>query len=236
MLGAVREIIPGIEINSAQIVSYFSGVRPLPYSDAAATVQISRDHSCAITEAEAGNGFPVYSMIGGKWTTFRGFSEQVADLLLARLGRERRARSEQLAIGGGKDFPRAEAERARWLTAMETRTRLPRNRLEELLERYGARAEALAVYMADGDDQPLKNHSAFTRREMEFILQHERVERLDDLVARRTAFALLGELCRDLLEELASIMASLHGWTAQETQDEVVRTIALLKTRNGIRL
>ncbi len=33
--------------------------------------------------------FPIVSLVGGKWTTFRGFAEEVADAILARLGRGR---------------------------------------------------------------------------------------------------------------------------------------------------
>lgn len=39
-------------------------------------------------------------MIGGKWTTFRAFSEQVTDRVLADLGRNRIASSTELSIGG----------------------------------------------------------------------------------------------------------------------------------------
>ncbi len=234
MLGAVREVIPNIKIDRSQIVSRFSGVRPLPYSDASATVQISRDHHCAVTEPTKEIGFPVYSLIGGKWTTFRGFSEQVADTLLDRLGAGRRACSEELAIGGGNAFPRTDMERARWLTDMKTRANLAESRLNVLLERYGSRAEAVVEFIADDNDRPLVNHPEYTQREIAFILHHERVERLDDLVSRRTAIALLGELTRELLDELAGIMATTRGWSDQEQQDEVVRAIALLKERNGI--
>lgn len=236
ILGALGEALPAVTVERSQVVSYFSGVRPLPYSDASATVQISRDHHCAVTEPEGDIAFPVYSMIGGKWTTFRGFSQQVADLLLERLGRKRCADSEDLMIGGGKAFPRSAAEREHWIQELEKQTSLPADRLAVLLERYGTRGEAIALHIAEADDAPLTHHRGYSRREIEYILAHEQVERLDDLVARRTAMALLGELDAALLLELAEIMGAMWGWSEDRISEEARQTAVVLRERNGIRL
>ncbi|MFH1523696.1 MAG: glycerol-3-phosphate dehydrogenase C-terminal domain-containing protein, partial [Chloroflexota bacterium] len=44
-----------------------------------------------------------YSLVGGKWTSFRAFSEQVTDRALTFLGLTRKADTKSLPIGGGKD-------------------------------------------------------------------------------------------------------------------------------------
>ncbi len=85
LLGMVGRVFPGISVGEQQIVFRFSGVRPLPRTPDAGTGQISRDHQIVISEAGNEGGFPVWSLVGGKWTTFRAFSEQVTDRLLARL-------------------------------------------------------------------------------------------------------------------------------------------------------
>jgi glycerol-3-phosphate dehydrogenase len=234
ILGALSELLPAVQVDRSQVVSYFSGVRPLPYSDASATVQISRDHHCEVTEPEGGIAFPVYSMIGGKWTTFRGFSEQVADLLLARMGKKRRSGSEDLKIGGGRGFPSSTIERERWIQEFEKQTGLGKERLAVLLERYGARGKEAAAYIVEAPDERLEHHEGYSRREIEYILLHEHVERLDDLVARRTAMALLGELTLAFLQELAGIMGAMRGWPENRIMEEVHQTAALLRERNGI--
>jgi glycerol-3-phosphate dehydrogenase len=55
-----------------------------------------------------GNGidFPIYSLVGGKWTTFRALAEQVSNEILRVLGRPRIRDSADLPIGGGKGYPR----------------------------------------------------------------------------------------------------------------------------------
>jgi glycerol-3-phosphate dehydrogenase len=96
----VARVFPGIKVSREQIVFRFSGVRPLAYSMAKNAGQITRDHH--IQEDKLGN-IPVYSLVGGKWTSFRAFSEQVTDRALAFLGLPRKVDTKSLPIGEGKD-------------------------------------------------------------------------------------------------------------------------------------
>ncbi|MCF3981585.1 hypothetical protein L2D77_32980, partial [Pseudomonas aeruginosa] len=73
ILDAIRQVFPDIAIDHSDIVFSFSGIRPLPRSDAAFTGRISRSH---FIHRVAGDP-PQLCMIGGKWTTFRAFGEQV---------------------------------------------------------------------------------------------------------------------------------------------------------------
>jgi glycerol-3-phosphate dehydrogenase len=96
----VGRVFPDIKVSREQIVFRFSGVRPLAYTRAKNAGQITRDHH--IQENKLGN-IPVYSLVGGKWTSFRAFSEQVTDRALAFLGLPRKADTKSLPIGVGKD-------------------------------------------------------------------------------------------------------------------------------------
>ena len=233
MLDSIRQVLPELDLTREHVVSRFTGVRPLRYSDEDATGSVSRSHYCAVIEPGDGVDFPVYAMTGGKWTTFRAFAEQVTDQLLARLGLARSAGSQDLPIGGGKDFPPDQARR-QWVEALAGSTHLPRQRLETLLERYGTRAEQVARFLAEQPDRPMRHHAGYTRREIEYIFRRERVVHVDDLLIRRTAIALLGELTDGLLAELVAIMAELHGWSRQQARDEAARGAAILKDKFGI--
>ncbi|MCX5771917.1 MAG: glycerol-3-phosphate dehydrogenase/oxidase [Candidatus Hydrogenedentes bacterium] len=234
ILEAIARVFPAIKIERRQILSHFSGVRPLPRSNATTTGQISRNHHCVETEPRNGINFPVLSLVGGKWTTFRAFSEQVTDNVLARLKIKRRAATTHLAIGGGKDYPRNPEDRAQWLLSAARIATTNNNRIETLLERYGTTAEAVARFISSAPDSHLQNHQDYTRREIEYLVQHENVVRLDDLVLRRTPLALLGELTEPLLDELAAIAAPLLGWDSDQTRTELDRTRVILRERFGI--
>lgn len=83
----VNRVFPSISITKEQIVFTFSGVRPLEAMKAKTAGQITRDHSIKEDEVD---GVKIISLVGGKWTSYRAFSEQVADLCLGVLGRSRK--------------------------------------------------------------------------------------------------------------------------------------------------
>ena len=224
ILEAMRLAFPSIRVDRSHVVFRFCGVRPLPRSDALTPGQISRDHSYPVLAPGDGIDFPIYSLVGGKWTTYRALAERVADEILRVLECPRVRSSADLPIGGGKGYPR-----------MPEGTGLPQERLAALLERYGTGADRVAAYLQAGPDAPLACLPAYSRREIAFIALHERVVHLDDLILRRTMMALLGQVNGPLLEELAAIVSPLLGCSPADAAAEVARTIQLLEKVHGVR-
>jgi len=238
ILDSIRHIFPTLKIDRSDIVSRFTGVRPLAYSPPdAATVTVSRDHRFHKLPQDAFD-FPYYSMIGGKWTTFRAFAEQGAQRVLHDLDVKRRVDTEKLPIGGGKDYPESEDAKKLWTKNVSEEFQIDNHLADLFLERYGTRAKQVAQYIAETPeetpDQPLEHHEGYTRREIEFLLEKERVVHLDDLVLRRTSVALLGELTTELLNELADILAKCGELSDEQKQEEIQRTLEILKDRHGI--
>ena len=99
----------------------------------------------------------------------------------------------------------------------------------------GTRAEQVARFCAEAD-RPLAHHETYTAREVEFLVRNERVFHLDDLVLRRTAIALLGELTGELLDELLGILAAAHDWPTDRAADERRRTVEILREYHRIDL
>jgi glycerol-3-phosphate dehydrogenase len=222
ILEAMRLAFPSIRLDRSQVVFRLCGVRPLPRSDALTPGQISRDHSYPVLAPGNGIDFPIYSLVGGKWTTFRALAEQVCGEILRVLGRPRVRSSADLPIGGGKGYPR-----------ITEGTGLPPERLATLLERYGTGADRVAAFLQAGPDAPLACHAGYSRREIEFMALNERVVHLDDLVLRRTLMGLLGEVNRSLLEELAAILSPALEWSPQDAAAEVERTVQILVKDHG---
>lgn len=233
MLTLVNRILPGIKVDKSQIIFRFSGVRPLPRSGKGYTGNVSRDHSTEITEPNSKIAFPTFSLIGGKWTTFRAFSEQSADKALKRLGLARKANTSSMALGGGRDYPK---DPVAYVNGLAIEFKLSPERMQVLFERYGTHARDFAGFMADGVDAPLKHSSKYSRRELIYILMTEEVTRLDDLLLRRTLMAWLGEFTRDLLEEVAEISAAVLGWESARMTAEVERSRGILVQRHGLNL
>ena len=236
LLAMVNKVFPAIKLERSQIVFTFAGVRPLPISTGVGAGQISRDHSIRTLAPTEERTYPIHALIGGKWTTFRAFAEQTTDLVLGNLGIPRRASTADLPIGGGRDYPRGNSAREAWLREQAAESELPLERLRQLFERYGTRAASFARYIGCRDDRPLAHHPSYSRRELAFIFREEKVERLDDLLLRRSLIAMLGLLTPGLMNELAEIAAESLGWSAQRKAEEIRRAQAILRHKHRVEL
>ncbi|MGH8247379.1 MAG: glycerol-3-phosphate dehydrogenase/oxidase, partial [Gammaproteobacteria bacterium] len=229
LLGMIQRVFPTIKATPEQVVFQYSGVRPLPYSGAKSAGQITRDHSIQVLSGEwTGLRFPVYSLVGGKWTTFRAFAEQVTDKALAYLGRARDKNTRALPIGGGRGYPRSEEDRRRQVESLSAWTGLPVERMHVLFERYGTRAEQVAGFIRRGQDEPLKSLPDISRREIEFLAGHEKIVHLDDLILRRSLLAMLGQLTRERVEELSGVLGDALGWDGDWKKAEAARLLSIL--------
>ncbi len=233
-LEMVARVFPDLKIGREHIVFQFSGVRPLPRSTAKNTSQISRDHEIEVLSGDWTNlNFPVYSLVGGKWTSFRAFSEQVTDKALAFLGLPRQKQTRDLPIGGGHGYPRTSDEYKRQIEGFVAWTGLPMEQVRLLFERYGTRTEAVAAFMKRAADEPLKHVQGYTRREIAFLGVHEKCRHLDDLLLRRTMLAMLGRLNKDGVEELADVLGEALGWSAEQKKAEAARALHILTDRHA---
>ena len=232
----IERVFPSIKLTREQIVFRFTGVRPLPGSSAKTTGQVSRDHHIEVLSGDWTNlNFPVYSLVGGKWTSFRAFAEQVTDKSLQFLGIKRNKTTHDLPIGGGRGYPRGEEERTKYITGLAAWTGLSKERLHTLFDRYGTRTEAIAEFMKRGADEPLKSLAEYSRRELIFLAQAEKVRHLDDLLLRRTMIGMLGRLTRDSVAEIADILEEALSWSTEQKKAEVERTLRLMADRHGVR-
>ncbi|MBK7319142.1 glycerol-3-phosphate dehydrogenase/oxidase [Candidatus Villigracilis affinis] len=236
-IGLVARVFPDIKVTREQIVFRFTGVRPLGSSGAKTTGQYSRDHHIEVLNGDWTNlDFPIYSLVGGKWTSFRAFSEQVTDKVLTFFSLPRQKDTRDLPIGGGRGFSTDENEQKRQIEGFAAWTGLEKERLQVLYSRYGSRTEAVATFMKRAEDEPLKTLPSYTRREIMFLAQYEKISRLDDLLLRRTMLAMLGRLTKEIVLETADVLGDALGWSSEQKTAEAERTLRLLRDRHGVQL
>jgi len=235
-LASLRSLLPSLHFGREQIAYAYSGIRPLPASDASQPGLISRDHSAPVAEPAEGRPFSVISLVGGKWTTFRGFAEEVADTILSRLGRNRAVSTRMLPIGGGRGFPVEAAERRAWISGRAAKSGLPEARIEALLARYGTTADAVLAHIGETGDVPLAHVEGYSRGEIDWIARNEMVEHLADIVMRRTTLAIEGRLTAEGLGEIAAIAAAALGWDEGRRADELAQVTRHLTAFNRVNL
>ena len=235
LLDVLRTALPGFRPKREDIVFQYAGVRPLPVSSAGATGAISRDHKLHEREPSAGRPFALLTLVGGKWTTYRACAEQIVDVVLRRLHRPRRVDTRTLPVGGGRDFPADEAALGAWVRALAARHGLPEARIRDLAGRYGSGAEAVATAIASaGADRPIVGAPTYSAAEIACLARQERVERLGDIVLRRTLMAFEGLASPETLADLAEVVGDALHWNAERREAELQGTMTLMATRHGV--
>ncbi|WP_180901683.1 glycerol-3-phosphate dehydrogenase/oxidase [Martelella soudanensis] len=228
IIGALKLLFPRIAITPDDVVFSYSGIRPLPESDQAFTGRISRGHSTVRLEGAP----PQLCMVGGKWTTFRAFAEQTADMALEELGVTRSRETRFLAIGGGAGMP---AEPETLEAELVERFGIDRSRARHLVDLYGTRSRAVMKFCsARADDIALDDTTMITEAEIAFLIRHEFAARLSDLVLRRTPLAITGVLNDDHIEKITARAAAELGWSDQRRGGEVRDLLDELEAYYGV--
>jgi glycerol-3-phosphate dehydrogenase len=223
----VKRVFPEIPILPEQIVFRFSGVRPLEYQHAKTTGQITRDHT--IKEDRLGN-IPVLNLIGGKWTSYRAFGEQTGDKALDYLSQHRKGTTEEMKIGGGRDYPPTDLAIQAYLDDFSTKG-FEKGIVETLFERYGSTINEI---IGTGTIEFLKSNPLITVNEINFLARTEKVVHLDDLLLRRTSLGWLGLIDEECLREISMLVGAVLGWSTDKKQNEIERVKALFLKNHGV--
>lgn len=230
----IRYIFPDINIEPDQIVFRFSGIRPLPADTRSLPGQISRDHQIFPIEPSEVQPIPIFSLVGGKWTTFRAFSEQMTDVVLERMGKQRIMTTRNIEIGGGREYQANPGQREEWIARESERFNVSPRRVKGLFERYGTRTAALLASLSDGQETKLEHAPSYSREEISWLTKEEAAVRLEDILLRRTTLAVLGDLSLPLLEEIAGILALELDWEEPRKASEIQFAIKTLSDRHRV--
>lgn len=228
ILQALRLTFPKIAVSDSDVVFSYSGIRPLPKSDHSFTGRITRGHFVHRLDGPV----PQFCMVGGKWTTFRAFAEQTADEVMVELGHERKVETLHRVIGGGADYP---ADPEDLSSSLVKRYAISQDRAEHLIDAYGTRAEHVLAFCATCEpDSPLDSVTRITTGEILFLVRHESVVRLSDLILRRTSLAIAGEISSDLINVIAAMAAPELGWDTARMHNEIDAFIFELNDFYGV--
>jgi glycerol-3-phosphate dehydrogenase len=197
MMEALSLLFPGLGLSDKDIVSSFSGLRPVIHTGAANPSKESRAH--ALWEE---NG--LITITGGKYTTFRVMSRQTMDSVLARLGKLRMVARERIFD----------------LLPDLSSFSLGPSRLAYLAGRHGNETAGVLASAKQGELEPIEQLPNVWA-ELRWAAREEGVEHLDDLLLRRVRLGLLlPRGARDLLGRIRSIVQPELGWTDERWQRE----------------
>ncbi|MGO2745134.1 FAD-dependent oxidoreductase [Microbacterium sp.] len=223
----IGHVFPTISVDRSQIVYRYSGIRPLPHHDDTAPGFVSRDYR--IERRKETDRPAVFSLVGGKWTTFRSLGENLANHVLGELGRQRVVGTAGVRIGGGNGYPKTPRRKLEWLSANvgdDERGRV-------LFVRYGTRAADVAAFIDEDDDSPVVG-TALSSRELVWMVEQEKVRHVADIVFRRTSLAFTGDADATNVRAIAEALAPLMDWDAARVDAEIEDTLTQLREAHGV--
>lgn len=233
LFAVLEEVLPGSNAKPDEVVFAYAGIRPLPWSGASATGAISRDHAFKVFEAGDGRSFPVMTLVGGKWTTYRACAEDNCKVLLNHLGKPHLRSTLELPVGGSAGLPRDAQGLQAFAADVARQSGLEAEVAATLVRRYGSQAADVAHAVALSP-RALKGNPAYHDGEIRWIIRQERVTRLADIILRRTLLPFEDGLSPSLIGDIAAIAAAELGWSEEQLQQEILATTAMLQKRHRV--
>ena len=168
-----------------EIVSTYSGIRPLYEDNSAKNSTVTRDY---VFEVDTHEGAPMLSVYGGKITTYRRLAEHALEKLAPLLGADETPWTRNAPLPGG-DMPDADFKAFLW-AASERWPWLPPEMLLRLARAYGTRIERVI-----GDATGLSGlgkHFAgdFYEAELQYLVDEEFAQTGRDVLWRRSKLGL----------------------------------------------
>ena len=149
--------------------------------------------------------------------------------MLEELGRRRSVGTAGVRIGGGNGYPKTPRRKLEWLrdnVGDDERGRV-------LFTRYGTRAAEVASYIADGEDAPLVG-DALSTRELAWMVEHEMVRQVADVIFRRTSLAFTGDADAGVVRTIAEALAPLMDWDSVRVDAEIDDALTQLHDAHGV--
>jgi len=211
LLSETNAAFPKANLGRGDIHYTYAGVRPLPRQDEGPESAITRKHIILRHRRQAAG---LFSIIGGKLTTYRNLAEVVVNKAVRQLGRPRTpCLTRERALPGSTGI---EAARKRILGLPG----LPTTCAARLISVYGSRGETVAALSArhpgfvDGDQTVLV-------AEVIHAIRNEHAVTLTDIAHRRLMTGLRADLGRSMTSSLASIAADEFGWDREERKTQL---------------
>lgn len=232
LVAAVNHVFSDLGLTRSDIGLHYSGVRPLPRADKATPAAVTRRHWL---EEHAGAAVPLFSVIGGKLTTCRSLAESSVATIRARLGLPApRRTSRDRPLPGGEHFPPNEAALEEHWSEVARRTSFAPEQVRAVWALHGTRtAEILSQIKADHETVPGSDLPAGF---VAWVIEHEWVRRLDDLLERRLMLLYDRRLSEATLRRLAEILVRAGRLPASQAEAEVRGTVERLDRHFGKRL
>ena len=172
-------------ITPDEIVSTYSGIRPLYEDNSATNSTVTRDY---VFEVDSDGGAPMLSVYGGKITTYRRLAEHALEKLAPLLDAGAAPWTRDAPLPGG-DMPQADFQAFLW-AASERWPWLPPEMLLRLARAYGTRMERVIGNATRVEMLGQHFASDLYEAELRYLADEEFAQTAEDILWRRSKLGL----------------------------------------------
>jgi glycerol-3-phosphate dehydrogenase len=209
LLDETNRLFPSAQLTLDKINFTYSGVRPLPNTPEGSTSAITRQHQILHHGDKGGPLSGLYSVVGGKLTTYRSLAEQAVNIFERRLGRKRSRCTTHL-----RPLPGYSAlHREPYLGQLRERHQISAQTAEHLALVYGMRGEELLAGASPDDKQVICSQTGAIAAEVLWAFRHEMATNLCDLVWRRSMVGWRRDQGKDFAEKALAVLQKEFQWS-----------------------
>jgi glycerol-3-phosphate dehydrogenase len=223
LLQETNNIIPTANLGRDDIVFTYSGVRPLPNAEGKKPGSITRKHIIFDHSKEGVSN--LYSLIGGKLTTYRNVGEEMVDKVLKKMQKPpKNCQTDSLPLPGCI-LP---DDRRRQQAIQDYGSILSMTVIEHLFNVYGARALEVLTLTKEYPElaQSISPRLPDIKAQIVYAVNSEFAHNLIDIARRRTSLAMKGNYGLDLIPVMTETLQKYCGWS----QDRCDRAIVEYQT------
>jgi glycerol-3-phosphate dehydrogenase len=193
-----------LKVSETDIKAAWSGLRPLVSDPKASdTARLTRDHIIEVSPSG------LITIAGGKWTTYRRMAADVVNRAVSafNLKSPRKCRTHGIPLAGAASWDPEGGRKLADSHGLDSRV------AERLNNAYGDRAHLLVQIIQDGHGKLLAEGHPYVEAEVIYAARHEFAVRAIDVLARRTALALLDtEAAKRAVPRVVELMADELEW------------------------
>jgi len=229
LLGEVNQLIPMANLTPDDVLYTYSGVRPLPYVPATNEWKVPRSH---IIQDHGPDHDGLYSIIGGKLTTYRSLAHDTMKVVFKALKQPvPKCRTHKIMFPGALGLNRAQV-----LAMLSDLGGLGAETCQRLVDIYGVRAAEIAKLCEQKPDlkQVFDPETGAIGAELIFTYDTEFCRTLTDVVIRRVMVGYNSDCGQHAVLTAADILAQHLGWDTATRQTQIDRYFQYI-ARYGVR-
>ncbi|MBD1575997.1 glycerol-3-phosphate dehydrogenase [Vibrio sp. S11_S32] len=173
------------QIKADDIVSTYSGVRPLCDDESDSPQAITRDYTLSLEQE--GEQAPLLSIFGGKLTTYRKLAESAMDQLAPFFPQMGNSWTADSILPGGEQYDEN-------LLSMQLRQQYPwldNKTIRRYCRQYGSQAQQMLVDISQESQMGQHFGQGVYQHEIDYLLQHEFAFTAQDILWRRTKLGIV---------------------------------------------